>query len=251
MQNARIKKLIHWSKKPGTQKKDGICIVEGEREIMRAILSGWLIRDLFLCEESDLVSKLQEYSPILCSKDVFSRLVVRQGTIMSLAVFERPIQDLSNLDLPKNPLLLILDGLEKPGNVGALLRTANSVGVDAVIFSSLKCDPLGTNSIRNSMGGIFNTQWAQSNSSNVQKLLVDLEITPYLMHLSGAKSPFEMDFIGPSAIILGSEDKGLGPSWEKIKSHKLKIPMNGIVDSLNVSVAGAIILYEVLRQRSI
>jgi len=249
LQNERIKKLVHWLNKPAMRKRDQVFLVEGEREITRAIRSGYHLKDLFVSEESELINIFKVNNPILCSKEVFAKLVIRDGTVKSLAVFLRPKNGLADLKLSKTPFLLIIDGIEKPGNIGALMRTANATAVDAVVFSSLKCDPLSSHSIRNSLGGIFNTPWFESNSSEVQKFLSNNNLKCYLMDPNGKDLSFDVDLEGPCAIVLGSEDKGLGESWENNNLQKLKIPMNGIVDSLNVSVAGAVMLYEVLRQR--
>jgi|TARA_B110000444_G_scaffold82782_1_gene78242 TrmH family RNA methyltransferase len=249
LQNERIKKLVHWLNKPAMRKRDQIFLVEGEREISRAIRSGYDLKDLFISEESELTKAFKVNNPIMCSKEVFAKLVIRRGTVRSLAVFSRPNKGLADLKLSGNPFILILDGIEKPGNIGALMRTANAVAVDAVVFSSLKCDPLSSHSIRNSLGGIFNTPWFESNTSDVQNFLSNNNLKSYLMDPNGKDFSFDIDLDGPCAIVLGSEDQGLGESWKNNDLQKLKIPMNGIVDSLNVSVAGAVMLYEVLRQR--
>lgn len=249
LHNDRIKKLVHWLNKPALRKRDQVFLVEGEREITRAIRSGYNLKDLFISKESELINVFPVKNPIICSKEVFAKLVIRRGTVKSLAVFLRPKNGLADLKLSKNPFLLIIDGIEKPGNIGALMRTANAAAVDAVVFSSLKCDPLSSHSIRNSLGGIFNTPWFESNSFDVQKFLINNNLKCYLMDPNGKDLSLDTDLGVPCAIVLGSEDKGLGESWGNNNFQKLKIPMNGIVDSLNVSVAGAVMLYEVLRQR--
>lgn len=249
LQNNKIKRLVHWIKKPSLRKKDQIFLVEGEREIQRAIKSGYNLNELFLDEENQKNINLPMEKAFFCSKEVFKKLVVRSGTVKAIAVFRRPNRTLDNIQLPKKPVILILDGIEKPGNVGALMRTANAVSVDAVIFSSLKCDPLSPYSVRNSLGGIFNTPWFEANRIDVIKFVLESNLKCFLMDLNGADFNFEQNLNEAYAIVLGSEDDGISNEWSRIAAEKVKIPMDGIVDSLNVSVAGAIILYEFRRQR--
>ena len=204
------------------------------------------------CSGVEIAPNIIWPEPINSSKEdrqVFKKLVVRSGTVKAIAVFRRPNRTLDNIQLPKKPVILILDGIEKPGNVGALMRTANAVSVDAVIFSSLKCDPLSPYSVRNSLGGIFNTPWFEANRIDVIKFVLESNLKCFLMDLNGADFNFEQNLNEAYAIVLGSEDDGISNEWSRIAAEKVKIPMDGIVDSLNVSVAGAIILYEFRRQR--
>ena len=249
LQNDRIKRLVHWIKKSSLRKKDQIFLVEGEREIQRAIKSGCDLKELFLDEEYEKNIYFPKEKAFFCSKEIFKKIVVRNGTVKALAVFKRPYRNLDNIQLPKKPVVLILDGIEKPGNVGALMRTANAVSVDAVIFSSLKCDPLSPHSVRNSLGGIFNTPWFEAKREDAIKFVLESNLKCFLMDLDGADFNFDQDLSEAYAIVLGSEDEGINDEWSRVIAKKVKIPMNGIVDSLNVSVAGAIILYEFRRQR--
>jgi TrmH family RNA methyltransferase len=161
---------------------------------------------------------------------------------------EQPSAALENLVLPAKPWIMVLDGLEKPGNVGAILRTAESVGVDAVLFSSLECDPYSPQSVRNSTGALFQLQLASAPRQEIQEWLAKQQIKPYALHLEGAKPHHEVNWTEACAMVMGSEDRGLDTSWSTI--DRVVIPMRGKVDSLNVSVAAAVVLYEGLRQRS-
>ena len=161
---------------------------------------------------------------------------------------EQPAAALEDLVLPAKPWIMVLDGLEKPGNVGAILRTAESVGVDAVLFSSLECDPYSPQSVRNSTGALFQLQLASAPRQEIQEWLAKQQIKPYALHLEGSKPHHEVNWTEACAMVMGSEDRGLDSSWNTI--DRVVIPMRGKVDSLNVSVAAAVVLYEGLRQRS-
>jgi TrmH family RNA methyltransferase len=131
--------------------------------------------------------------------------------------------------------------------VGAILRTADAVGVDAVVFSSLECDPYSPQAVRNSTGAVFTLPLAAAPREAVQAWLRDRGVTPYALHLEGATAHHEVDWTQATAMVLGPEDRGLESSWSH--AHRVKIPMKGHVDSLNVSVAAAVVLFEGLRQR--
>jgi len=159
--------------------------------------------------------------------------------------------ELSLLRLPASPLIVVLDGLEKPGNVGAIMRSANAVGADAVLFSQLECDPLSPQAIRNSLGGIFHCQTAMASREDCMAWLKANQITPVLMHLDGKSSHTSSDLSGSLAIVVGPEAEGLQSSWSESEAIKICIPMKGVVDSLNVSVSTAVVLFEALRQRDL
>ncbi len=246
-QNPKFKSMLRWREKSSVRRKDGICLVEGLREVERALSSGWTPKLAFHREGIELDLPLRSFS---CGSSVFDRIVVRKGTAEILVAFEPKRWTLDHLELPQNALLLIADGTEKPGNLGAMLRTANAAAVDAVISSSSAVDLYAPEVVRNSLGGLFGTPSVEVPRAVVQKWLMEHGFQTFQMHLEGSISAFETPLTGRVAIVVGAEDAGLDSSWDRISANRIKLPMSGVVDSLNVSVAAAIILYESVRQRT-
>ncbi len=250
IQNPKVKQVLRWREKPATRRKEGICLVEGAREVERALRSGWEMSGCFVRDGVTFGHPGMRMRPLNCQTEVFEKMVVRQRGVEVLGIFQTPQRRLSELEWPANPLLLILDGLEKPGNLGAILRTADATGVHAVILSSLQCDAYSPEAIRNSLGGIFHVPMVDASRSEVQSWLDREKIPVFQLHLHGSANPYLTDLTGPLALVLGAEDRGLDGSWNMLQGGRLKLPMVGVVDSLNVSVTAGVILYEVLRQRA-
>jgi RNA methyltransferase, TrmH family len=233
IQNPKVKQVLRWREKPASRRKEGLCLVEGAREVERALLSGWELTACFEREGVDFGHPGMRMRPLACQAEVFEKMVVRQRGVDVLGIFR----------------ILVLDGVEKPGNLGAILRTADAAGVDAVVLSSVQCDAYSPESIRNSLGGIFHVPLVDATRTEVQMWLDRNKIPVYQLHLQGSSSPYATDLMGSVAIVLGAEDTGLDGSWNMLPGGRLKLPMAGVVDSLNVSVTAGVILYEVLRQR--
>ncbi|HAG06111.1 MAG TPA: rRNA methyltransferase [Cryomorphaceae bacterium] len=249
IQNPKVKQVLRWREKPASRRKEGLCLVEGAREVERALLSGWELTACFEREGVDFGHPGMRMRPLACQAEVFEKMVVRQRGVDVLGIFRTPQRTLADLTFPANPLILVLDGVEKPGNLGAILRTADAAGVDAVVLSSVQCDAYSPESIRNSLGGIFHVPLVDATRTEVQMWLDRNKIPVYQLHLQGSSSPYATDLTGSVAIVLGAEDTGLDGSWNMLPGGRLKLPMAGVVDSLNVSVTAGVILYEVLRQR--
>jgi TrmH family RNA methyltransferase len=249
--NPKIQQVKIWLAKTSARNQDNIVVVEGEREIARALKSGWHLRTLFQRVDCEKTLAVSPSKVITCSNKAFEKMVMRSQGVNSLAVFVRPSMELSLLRLPASPLIVVLDGLEKPGNVGAIMRSANAVGVDAVLFSQLECDPMSPQAIRNSLGGIFHCQTAMASREDCMTWLKANQITPVLMHLDGNSSHTSSDLSGSLAIVVGPEAEGLQSSWSESDAVKIRIPMKGVVDSLNVSVSTAVVLFEAVRQRDL
>jgi TrmH family RNA methyltransferase len=247
-QNPKFKTMLRWREKSSARRKDGICLVEGLREVERALDSGWTP---ILALHRDGVELAQGLRSFTCAPAVFDRLVIRKGSAEVLVAFEPKRWTLDTLTLPQDALVLVADGTEKPGNLGAMLRTANATGVDAVIASSTLSDLYAPEVVRNSLGGLFGTPVVEAPRAEVQNWLRAESFTSFQLHLDGAESPYATDLKGRVALVLGAEDQGLDTSWNEAAPHRLKLPMQGVVDSLNVSVATGVILYEALRQRSV
>jgi TrmH family RNA methyltransferase len=149
-----------------------------------------------------------------------------------------------------NPLILVVEHLEKPGNLGAILRTADAAQVSCVLVAEPKTDLYNPNIIRSSVGGFFSVPIGVGSNDEVYEYLSKKNINVYAACLQGATDYLKEDFSSPTAIVMGAEDTGLGMFWRERSNKIIKIPMGGIVDSMNVSVASAILIYEVLRQRN-
>jgi TrmH family RNA methyltransferase len=166
-----------------------------------------------------------------------------------LAVFEAPEASLAQLPSPQRGLVLVAVETEKPGNLGALLRTADAVGVDAVLVVDPVCDPWNPQVARNSLGALFRVPLAVCSASEARTWLQEHGLMLVLGHLEATQEYTQATLSGPVAVVVGPEDRGLAPDWNQKDALRVKIPMRGLVDSLNVSVSAAVLLYEVDRQQ--
>ncbi len=252
LKNPKIKEIIALQEKSKERREKEVFIVEGIRELEACISGGYEIDSLFYVpeqypkEKAENVSCRHLYSLPL---EVYSKIAYRGGTEGVIAIVREKKRQLTEIILSKNPLVIVLESVEKPGNLGAILRTADAARIDAVIV----CDPLtdlfNPNIIRSSLGGIFTNQVCCCNSEDCYKWLKDNNISIFTAELQAAGFYHETDMSGPSAIVMGSESDGLKQFWREHADARIKIPMNGVIDSLNVSVSTAIICFEALRQR--
>ena len=256
LQNPWLKKVLRWLQKPVERRKEGVVLVEGIREVQRAIASGWALEQLSFsanhwtdAERHRLFPEVQENQWISVGAAVWSKMVVRENVPNVLGLFASPDASISTLAVPLKGLVLVVSGVEKPGTIGALFRTADAVGVDAVLLVDGPVDALHPQAIRNSLGGIFSTPWAVCTFEEARQWLSIHRFQAVLGHLEASQSPFEADLSGPVAIVVGPEDTGLSDQWYTLEGFAVKIPMNGLVDSLNVSVSAAVLLYEAYRQK--
>lgn len=259
VQNARIKELKKLLAKSSERRERGQFVIEGLREVLLAHRSDYEIAALFICEDiltEDRNYPLREVTqskkqpPVFhVTQDVYNSLAYRETTegIIALAIPKR--HTLEKLRLSGNPLILVIEAAEKPGNLGAMLRTCDAVGVDAVIICDPQTDLYNPNIIRSSIGTVFTNQIAICETKDAIAYLESRGLSTYAAELTATKMCFESDFRNPSAIVVGSESNGLSDEWVKAAKHRIKIPMNGEIDSLNVSVSAAVLLYEALRQR--
>ncbi len=259
-QNPRIKATVKL-RDARERRRAGTFLVEGYRELERGYRSGYQLSELFYCP-SLLTSEgrlfidettRHDNSPALLevSEVVFEKLVMREGSDGLVGVLQQRRHGPENLRITgSNPLLLVLEEVEKPGNVGALFRTADAAGVDAVILTGKGADPYNPNAIRASLGTILTVPFFIMEPEQAYRLGVTMGCQWIAASPYGAESYFTIDCTGPLAVVLGSEAHGLSSYWDRPEVHKVVIPMCGVADSLNVSVAGAVILYESLRQRT-
>jgi len=255
--NQRIKDAMALGK--GRKRKAaGLFGVEGEREIMRAIQSGYVPENLFICP--DLLSP--DLSVLICeverkrglpvfevSKDVFEKLAVREDSGGVFAIFPDRQLYLDELLLPANALIIAVEGIEKPGNLGALLRSADGAGFDAVVVLDALIDIYNPNVIRSSLGTVFSKQVVAVSSKEFYDFCLKKSLVTIGAALSDrAINHDKQSYTASCSIILGSEAFGLSEFWMEHADHLVKIPMLGIADSLNVAMAGSILMYEARRQ---
>lgn len=255
-QNSTIKRLIQLQGKSRARFKEDGFLIEGLREIQLAIAGDYHILELYIHEEfinDSVYQKLfvydNEVSVTSLSSTVYNKIAYRGSTEGIIAFAKAKQTLLSDLKLPKNPLLLIAEAPEKPGNIGALLRTADAAGVDAFILANPKTDLYNPNIIRSSVGCVFTNQIATGTTQEIISFLQEKNIEIYSAILQEAVSYDTQDFTTPCAIVVGTEATGLSEELRKASTQNIIIPMQGVIDSMNVSVAAGILIFEARRQR--
>ena len=257
IQNPTIKQLVLLQEKSRERRKTGLFVIEGIREIGLALDAGFEINQLFYCEsiiEASELANLQHQlqsnvGQISVTEEVYKKIAYRSGTEGIIASAKAKEHLLEDLDLPENPLILVAEAPEKPGNIGALLRTADAAGVDAFILANPKTDLYNPNIIRSSVGGVFTVIIATGTTQEVIEYLKQKSINCYSAILQEAVSYETQDFTQPTALVVGTEADGLSELWRKNSKQNIIIPMQGKLDSMNVSVAAALLVFEARRQR--
>jgi rRNA methylases len=256
LKNPRIKNIVKLTK-ARERKEQNTIVVEGYREISMAIQSGFQIKELYFAQEKYLSSeapalfnRLPKTTQLIeVSGPVFEKIAYRENSDGLLALFTPKYVTPDDLKLSSNPLILILESVEKPGNLGAILRTADAAALDAIIVCDPQTDIYNPNVIRSSLGCIFTKQVATCTTEEAIALLHKKNIRSFAAALTADKYYHQQDFTKPSAIIMGTEADGLTDKWLKGADSQVKIPMEGKVDSLNVSTSAAILIFEAKRQR--
>ena len=249
--NPKIKNVVKLQKSSERREQNRI-IIEGRREIERAVACGFIVDTLFICPDIlkdgfDIEANLVEE----VSLDVFEKIAYREGSDGLLAIAIPKYADLKGYKPKKNPLIIVLETVEKPGNLGAIMRTADAAGVDAVIIADPRTDLFNPNAIRASIGTIFSVPLFACSSEECIEWLRFNNIKIYCTYLKASIDYLEADFRSGSAIVMGTEATGISDVWVEAADQNLIIPMNGIADSLNVSVTTAIVVFEAIRQRRI
>ena len=256
-QNPLIKKVLLLQEKSKERKKSSLFIIEGKREIKLALKGGYKINTLLFC--SDIISE-NDVSNFLntdlnnlieISIEVYKKIAYRTSTEGIIAISESKDLALSNLKLKDhNQLILVAEAPEKPGNIGAILRTADAANVDAVIIANPKTDLYNPNIIRSSVGCVFTNTIALGNTSEIIKFLKNKNISIYSAILQESEVYYTCNFKESTAIVVGTESTGLSSQWRDESKKNIHIPMQGEIDSMNVSVAAGILLFEVKKQRN-
>jgi RNA methyltransferase, TrmH family len=252
-QNPRIKLAVSLDK-PKTRRELGLFLVEGLPELQLAIKAGYEVAGVFFKSpskaETDILNLVDDHLLTPVSEAVFAKLAYREGTSEVIAMVKTRNHPISALALPDNPLVLILESVEKPGNLGAILRTADAAGIDAVIVCDPQTDFYNPNVIRSSIGAVFTNHLAVSDSASAIDWLKQNHIPIFCTHLHASRPYHEIDYRSGGAIVMGTESTGLSEIWPRNATANIIIPMHGKVDSMNVSVSAAIVIFEALRQRN-
>ena len=260
-QNPKIKALLQLQQKSSQRRKEQLFLVEGRRELMHCLSRGYQIDTVFICpdilkaeaEYDTLLQALPQCHTIQVSPTVYDRIAYRGGTegvVATIRMKEHGLDTLPQMPQGKAPLYVVLESVEKPGNLGAILRSADAAGVDAVIV----CDPLtdlyNPNLIRSSLGGIFSVPTVACTSQECIAYFKSQGIRILTAQLQDSSLYYDTDMTLPTAIVMGTEATGLTNQWREAADAHIRIPMLGILDSLNVSVSAAILMYEAVRQRN-
>ena len=250
-QNPKLKRLLALQEKSRLRRSEGVFVVEGRRELEHCLSAGFEIESVFICPEIDS-SAAPTDRPVKVfslSKELYSKVAYREGTEGIIAEVKAKYLALEDLNLKENPLVMVLEGVEKPGNLGAVLRSADAAGADAVLI----CDPLtdlyNPNLIRASIGAIFTVPTVACSTDEAISFLKERGIRILTAQLQDSSNYYDVDMTVGTAIVMGTEATGLTQAWRKAADAHILIPMLGRLDSLNVSVSAAILLYEAVRQR--
>ena len=252
-QNPKIKNILALEKARERQRQN-LFVIEGTKELALAISAGYKINSVFFCPEIIDAKTLQtivsnEQLLIAVQQNVFSKIAYRESTGGIIALAEQKQHRLEAFALSSNPLVLVLEAVEKPGNLGAVLRTADAAGIDAVVICDPRVDFYNPNVIRSSVGCVFTNQIASASTEQTINWLGVNKMAIFCTYLKASKPYHEVDYTRSCAIIMGTESSGLSENWIKNSTENIIIPMQGRVDSMNVSTAAAVVIFEASRQR--
>ena len=257
LQNPKIKNLKKLEK-ASERREQNLILIEGLREAVLAQRDGYEIVNLFICEEllkGDDAYNLKEFPSTISlyhiSKEVYDSLAYRETTEGVIATARPGNHALDKIKLGKTPLILVIEGVEKPGNLGAMLRTCDAAHADAVFICDGKTDVYNPNVVRSSLGTVFTQQIIVCETANAITFLKKHNIRICAAELTNSNNYFLEDLKQATAITVGTEATGLSNEWIDAADVRIKIPMLGQIDSLNVSVSAAVLLFEAVRQRSL
>jgi TrmH family RNA methyltransferase len=258
LQNQRVKDAVKLRDRRHRDQQ-GRILIDGATELGRAIAAGVRLVEVFVCEplcRDEASRSVLEMLPRTAAArfdvavPVFEKLAFGQRAEGVLGVAETPRATLDSLKLPQRPLVAVLEGVEKPGNVGAVLRSADGAGLSALIVADARTDLFNPNAIRASLGTIFTVPVAAASAAETLVWLRARKLAIFAARVDGAALYTDCDYRGPAAIVLGSEAEGLTGAWSAADVAAVRLPMHGTADSLNVSATAAILFYEALRHRT-
>lgn len=261
LQNPKLKKAVKLADRK-ERNETGLFLIEGYRELKRASDSGVVVQTLFICpklflgsNEDALIEQIRKAGAeiILCNEQVFQKLSYRDrpdGLVAIAVQMQRPLRDLiAQLASKKDPFLIIAEAIEKPGNLGTILRSADAAGVDGVIVCDRCTDIYNPNVVRASVGTLFTIPVVEASSAETLLWLQERKIKVVAATPSAKEEFTDANLTGGVAIAVGTEQLGLSEVWMQASDLKVRIPMHGVADSLNVATATTLLLYEVVRQR--
>ena len=254
LQNPLIKNILKLQEKSRERKKQQLFVIEGKREIELAFKGQYEIDSLLFIPqkiEYDYLKQFNAKEVIEITPEVYQKIAYRESTEGIIAIAKSKYIDLNSLIFKnKEPLILVIEGIEKPGNIGAMIRSADAANIDAIILADPKTDQYNPNVIRSSVGGVFTKNIVISSSDEVIKFFKKNNIKMYAATLQNSNLYTNQNYTEATAIIVGTEANGLTQIWRDHSTKNINIPMQGEIDSMNVSVAAAIILFEAKRQRN-
>lgn len=251
--------MLQLRDKSRERKKNGLFLIEGIKEVELAIKGNYIVKTLLYCPklvaQEKIVHLIKDLSPVPeimeISMEIFEKLAYRETTGGILALATAKEHGLEKLQLKNNkPLILVAEAPEKPGNIGALLRTADAAGLDAIIIANAKSDLYNPNIIRSSVGCLFTTNIGMGTTEEVIGFLKNNNIAIHCAALTASKEYTKVDYTAATAIVVGTEATGLSDEWLNRSDQNIIIPMQGEIDSMNVSVSAAILIFEAKRQRN-
>jgi RNA methyltransferase, TrmH family len=263
-QNPRVKNAVRL-REAKHRREQGLILIDGVREISRAVDAGVKMVEVFVCESlyttaesKSLLEQLRkptvlnDFNILEVTPAIFEKLAFGDRAEGILGIAEMPRTTLEDIRLSTdNPLVVVLEGVEKPGNLGAVLRSADGAGLSALILADSRVDLYNPNAIRASLGTIFSMPVCEAPSGEVLMWLREHQLKIFAARVDGSVPYTQVDYRGPTALVLGAEATGLTPSWSAPDITAVHLPMLGIADSLNVSATAAVLFYEALRQRNI
>ena len=255
--NPIYKKIYKLSNNSRFRKKNNLFIVEGLDKVGLAIENNFKFLEIIVCTEilskedfKEIFNKLKSTSSYDFSKNLFNSIVYSKKSDGLLAVVEGKENSLNNFKLSKTPYILVAESIEKPGNIGALLRTVDAAGMDGLIIANPDTELYNPNTIRSSLGSIMTTQIAMDSSKNVIDFLKKNNVKIYSTFVKKSINYTEIKYLKSSAIVVGKESSSLSEIWREESDELIGIPMLGKMDSLNLSVCAAIVIFEGLKQRN-
>jgi RNA methyltransferase, TrmH family len=257
LQNPLVKKIIRLQQKASERKLTALFVAEGRREVSLALAAGYVPEYVLLCEDlyqpDTLYPVAWESLPaekvIAVSPGVYNKIAYRENAEGVFLVGRQKPLSAERLILSKNPLILVLESVEKPGNLGAVLRTADAAGADLVILADAAADIYNPNVIRASLGCVFRVPVMVSDTGSAIHWLKQQNVRILAAALQTDTLYDQVDMKGPVALVFGKEDTGLSAQWREAAELLIKIPMSGSIDSLNISVSAAVLCFEAIRQR--
>lgn len=268
-QNPKIKNLLLLQEKSKARREQGLFVVEGRRELEHCLEGGYEIKTVFFCPEimstegleallsagasalsfASAESSVSRPLTIEIPLELYKKVAYREGTEGIIAEVAYKSLTLEEMNLPENPLVVVLESVEKPGNLGAVLRSADAAGADAVLIGDPLTDLYNPNLIRSSIGAVFTVPTVAAPSADIIAFLKARGIQILTAQLQDSSYYYDVNMRRGTAIVMGTESTGLTPVWRKAADAHIRIPMLGRLDSLNVSVSAAILLFEAVRQR--